>query len=169
MSDIRVPTWRSVRKAIKEGDLPEVVRLIAGDPATLRTDTPFGTLLHMASTHGKVDIVRWLVSQGLNVNIRAATIEGRPLEEASANGHVEVVRYLIESGASLDVEDSVRNPLFAAIVGGASESHTEVAKVLINSGIDTSVRYPNLRNMDAMEFAAEWGRDDIVALLRQQA
>lgn len=56
-----------------------------------------------------------------------------------------------------------RNPLFGAIHGG----HTDVAKLLIESGIDTAANYTgeNMTNMDALAFAKEWGRSEIVALL----
>lgn len=168
MQEQDIEIYKAIRKAIKEGRLSEVERLIREDESRLQMDTPFGSWLHMAAAQGKLEIARWLVSHGMDANIRGRTIEGRPLDEAAANGHVDVVRYLIDSGATLDVSESVRNPLLAAIVGGNSESHTAVAKLLIDSGIDTTVRYPNLDNMDVLEYAKEWGRIDIVKLLELQ-
>lgn len=165
MLDNQIEAYKRIRKAIKNGDVDEAIRLLSEDESLLYLDTPFGTWLHMAAAHGRLDIVRWLILHGIDVNVRGATIEGRPLDEAASNGHIDIVKFLIDSGATLDVRDSVRNPLFAAIVGGLSDSHTEIAKFLIDSGIDTSKRYPNLDNMDALEFAREWGRSDIVKLL----
>lgn len=74
-----------------------------------------------------------------------------------------IVKRLLELGAVLDTTEPDRNPLFGAIYGG----HTQVAKLLIDSGIDTSVRYSgaNMKHMDALAFAKEWGRSDIVELL----
>ena len=168
MQEQEIEVFKAIRKAIKEGRLSEVVRLVREDESRLQMDTPFGSWLHMAAAHGRLEIARWLVSQGMDVNIRGRTIERRPLDEAAANGHVDTAKYLIESGATLDVSDSVRNPLLAAIVGGNSESHTAVARLLTESGIDTTVRYPNLDNMDALEYAKEWGRSEIVELLDSQ-
>jgi len=37
------------------------------------------------------------------------------------------------------VSEARRNPLFSAIIGG----YTEVAKVLIESGMDTTIKYSN--------------------------
>ena len=56
-----------------------------------------------------------------------------------------------------------RNPLFGAIYGG----HTAIAKLLIDSGIDTTVKYSgeSMHEMDALAFAHEWGRSDIAELL----
>lgn len=157
----------AIHRAIKRGQLEEVIRLIGNDESRLHVITPFGTWLHDAASHGKLDIVRWLVSQSLDVNATTETTEIRPLDKAAAEGHLEIVKFLIDSGATLDVSESVRNPLLAAIVGGISESHTAVAKLLIDSGIDTTVRYTgeNMKNMDALAFAKEWGRSDIVKLL----
>lgn len=154
-----------IHRAIKQGNLPEVTRLIADDRSRLCMWTPFGTWLHDAASHGKLDIVNWLLSQGVEINAFNESNERPPLGDAAAEGHVEIVEALIKAGATLDVSDSVRNPLFAAIVGGVSDSHTAVARILIDSGIDTTVRYPNLENMDALEFAKEWGRRNIVELL----
>ncbi len=66
----------------------------------------------------------------------------------------------------MDVSEPERNPLFGAIYGG----HTDVAKFLINSGIDTQVKYtgPNMKNMDALAFVNEWGRTEIADLLTEK-
>lgn len=157
-----------IHRAIKQGNLPEVMRLIADDESRLHMWTPFGTWLHDAASNGALDIVRWLVSKGVNINAYNESNERPPLCDAAAEGFVDVVKSLIDSGATLDVSNSVRNPLFAAIVGGLSDSHTSVAKLLVDSGIDTTIRYPNIDNMDALEYAKEWGRSDIVTLLESR-
>ena len=157
-----------IHRAIKRGSLAEVTRLIGDDKELLRLWTPFGTWLQDAASCGYLDIVQWLVSQGMDVNAYNESNESPPLCKAAARGHVEVVRFLLGVGATRDVSESVRNPLLAAIVGGSSESHTAVAKLLIDSGINTTVRYPHFDNMDALEYAKEWGRSEIVELLEAQ-
>ena len=83
---------------------------------------------------------------------------------------MEIVKFLIDSGAMLDTSESVRNPLFAAIVGGISDSHTAVAQLLIDSGIDTKVKYNGkyMTDWDALAHAKEWGRSEIVELLETE-
>ncbi len=63
----------------------------------------------------------------------------------------------------MDVTAPERNPLFAAIYGG----HASVAEQLIRNGIDIHAAYTgaNMRNMNAMAFAKEWGRRAIVDML----
>lgn len=169
MRDDQVDKYKQIRASVKKGDMPEFVRLIASEESLFQLDTPFGKWIHIAAAHGKLAIVKWLVAHGMDVNARGATIEGRPLDEAAANGHPDVVRFLIESGATLDVSDSVRNPLLAAIVGGNSDSHVEAARLLIENGLDTSVRYPNLHDSDALDYAQQYGRREIASILSDQA
>lgn len=158
-----------IHRAIRQGNLPEVIRLIADKKSLLQMWTPFGTWLQDAASKGQIEIVKWLISQSLDVNAFNESNECPPVTKASARGHVEIVRFLIESGAVLDTSDSVRNPLFAAIVGGISDAHTAVAKLLIESGIDTSVKYEfkNWGDVDALAYAKEWGRSEIVRLLEE--
>lgn len=155
---------RAIRKAIKSGDLRQVKALIAEDPSRLGMQTPFGSWLHVAASAGQLDVVKWLISQGIDVDVHGGTAGGTPLDRAASDGHLDVARYLIEQGARLDVSEPERNPLFGAIHGG----HTAIARLLIDSGIDITVTYTgeNMTNMDALAFAKEWGRSDIVEMLK---
>ena len=165
MDGFRTQTAAEIRAAIKQGDVDKVVRLIGADESRLEMTTPFGTWLHLAASLGKLEIVRKLISMGANVNQLGGVLGGNCLNDAVSGGHIDVVRYLLSKGAEMDVSDPTRNPLFGAIYGG----HTLIAKVLIDAGIDTSVRYSgeNMNNMGALDFAREWGRQDIVALLEK--
>ena len=154
-----------VHAAIRKGDLQRVVALLGRNTELLHAWTPFGTWLHDAATCGQCAIAQWLIAQGVDVNACKVANERPPLADAAAEGHVDVVQLLIASGAMLDTSTSVRNPLFAAIVGGNSDAHTKVAKLLIDSGIDTAVRYPNLENVSALEFAQQYGRAEVATLL----
>ena len=158
-----IEAQKAIRKAVKSGDLQQVKALVSEDESRLHMQTPFGSWLHVAASAGQLDIVEWLIAKGIDVDVHGGTAGGTPLDLAASDGQLEVVRCLIERGASLDVSEPERNPLFGAIYGG----HTAVAKLLIDSGIDTSVKYSgeNMTNMDALAFAKEWGRSDIVEML----
>jgi uncharacterized protein len=152
---------------IRQEDLDRVVALIEEDKERLHMMTVFGTWLHFAASEGKLEIVKYFVSQGLSVNTHSESVSSSftPIKAAASEGNTEVVRYLISCGALLDVSRGSReNPLFAAIVGG----HTEVVKLLIESGIDTKIKYnsPTMKNMDALALAYELGQNEIVDILR---
>jgi ankyrin repeat protein len=151
---------------ISQGNLERVVALIDADRERLHMTTVFGTWLHFAASEGKLEIVKYLVSQGLDVNTRSETVSSRytPINAAVSDGHLEVVRYLLSCGAILDVSrGGQENPLFGATLKG----HAEVVKLLIESGIDTKIKYKkNRRNMDALALAYEWGQSEVVKILR---
>ena len=161
MSD--VPVAKAIRSAIKRGDVHAVVKLIGSDRTLLNMMTTFGTWLHVAASHGQLEIVKRLVEMGADINAYGGIAGGGPLNEAASEGQLEVVRYLLSRGAELDVSEPERNPLFGAI----QEGRADIAKLLIDSGIDTHVKYTgeNMNGMDALAFAREWGRSDIVDLL----
>ena len=155
-----------IRNAIKEGDLQKVASLIGSNKDRLTMMAPFGTWMHVAASHGKLPIVEHLVALGADINARGGIPGGSPLNEAASEGHLDIVRYLVSRGAEMDVSEPERNPLFSAIYGG----HTAVAKFLIDSGINTHVKYTgkSMKNMDALAFARERGNREIAAFLEHK-
>lgn len=83
---------------------------------------------------------------------------------AAAEGQYEIVKYMISSGVELDVSEITTNPLFGAINGG----YINIVKLLIESKIDSSVKYNNefFKDMDALAFARKKGKAEIVELLQ---
>lgn len=157
---------KAIRNAIKIGDINEVKRLIGDNLESLHLMTPFGTWLHVAAKKGHFGIVEYLIHKGIDVNTKGDIFDASPLRLAAGAGHLEIVKFLIETGAELDVSLAKRNPLFGAIYGG----HKEVAEFLVEKGIDISIRYTgeNIKNMDAYEYAREFGQTEIVEYLKQK-
>jgi ankyrin repeat protein len=155
---------KDIREAIRAGDLKRVKALIGDNDKRLAMMTPFGTWLHVASSFGQYEIVKYLVERGADVNARGGIEGGAPLDAAASEGHVDIVRVLLAHGALMDTSEPERNPLFGAIYGG----HAEVAKVLIDAGIDTTVKYTgeSMKNMDALAFAREQQQPEIERMLR---
>ena len=52
-------------------------------------------VLRRASASGHLDIVKYVVERGANVNIN----QGSPLRSAALEGHYEIVKYLVEKGS----------------------------------------------------------------------
>lgn len=152
-----------IHTAIEDNNIEEVVRLIDFDTERLNMMTPFGNWLHIAASEGKLEIVKKLVELGADVNMRGGTFNGGAINNAASEGHIEIVKYLLSCGAEMDVSEPERNPLFGAIHGG----HVNIAKLLIESGIDTSIKYNGkyMTNMDALAFAIERGQKEIAVLL----
>ncbi|MFJ5771001.1 ankyrin repeat domain-containing protein [Psychrobacillus sp. NPDC093180] len=157
---------KAIRNAIKLGDIKEVKRLIVDNPESLHTMTPFGTWLHVAAKKGHFEIVEHLIDKGIEVNTKGDVFDASPLRVAAGAGHLEIVKYLIKAGAELDVSLAKRNPLFGAIYGG----HKEVVDLLVEKGIDISIRYTgeNMKNMNAYEYAKEFGQTEIAEYLKKR-
>ncbi|WEF32875.1 ankyrin repeat domain-containing protein [Pseudoduganella chitinolytica] len=142
----------------------EVARhLLTEDTSLINAMTPFGTLLHVASAAGNIDIIHYLIAHGADINTRGGALGGSALNEAASDGRIEVVRYLLSHGAAMDTSEPERNPLFSSIYGG----HVEVSRILISNGIDVTVRYTgeSMKEMDALAYAVERGQKEIAALL----
>lgn len=70
-------------------------------------DNAGNTALHEAALNGHLDIVKLLVSNGAEVNIKSCEIfQDTPLVDASANGHLQIVKYLLSKGADPTISNS---------------------------------------------------------------
>ena len=67
---------------------------------TEMNDSNANTCLHVAARTGRTEIVRFLLSKGVNVYARARS-DYTPLHFAAENGYVEIVRLLLQAGAKV--------------------------------------------------------------------
>ncbi|MEK5205648.1 ankyrin repeat domain-containing protein [Psychrobacillus sp. FSL H8-0510] len=157
---------KAIRNAIKLGDIIGVKKLIGSDTEVLNTITAFGTWLHVAAKNGQLEIVQYLIQKGIDIDVKGGTFDASALNLAAGSGYIEIVKYLIEAGAELDATLAKRNPLFGAIYGG----HKEVVEFLVEKGIDITIRYTgeNIKNMNAYEYAREFGQTEIAEYLKQK-
>jgi ankyrin repeat protein len=155
---------REIRNAIKIGDINKMKQLIGYDTKLLNINTSFGTWLHIAAKKGNLDIVKFLVKEGIDIDARGGTFDSSALNLAAGADYLDIVKYLVRAGAELDVSLAKRNPLFGAIYGG----HKNVVEFLVEKGIDISIRYTgeNIKNMNAYEYAIEFGQTEIAEYLR---
>jgi uncharacterized protein len=152
---------------IRQEDLERFMFLMEEDRSRLHMVTVFGTWLHHAASCGSLEIVRYLVSQGLDVNKRCENVASlfTPINAAVTSGRRDVVRYLLDCGAKIDTsKGSVENLLFAV----AHKGYTEIARLLIDKGIDAKTKYNSdtMKNVDAIALAYEYGQNEMVDLLR---
>lgn len=157
---------KAIRDAIKGGHLNKVRDLLEKNPEMLTWITPFGTWLHVATAHGHLEIVQYLIRTGIDVNAQGGTFSTNALERAAAKGHTDIAKYLINHNIEIDISEPDRNPLFAAIYNG----HFEMVKLLVENHINISITYSgeNTKEMDAYEFAIERGRIEIAEYLKQK-
>lgn len=131
-----------------------VVQYLVESGADLELAGPHGLPppLALACMLGQLEMAKYLVSRGADVNAASSTMARNrtPLYLAASAGHYEILLWLVESGAKVNEEESSsgRTPLFAAAAGG----HLRIMKFLLSKGANTtcgSWRGENLRYVAA--------------------
>ena len=123
--------------AIEEDDREKVKRLIRPEDLTF-CDEFSGTLLHYAARLGSLEMVEFLVEQGMNVSQRGGSWNCPALTYAAENGKSDIVRYLVEAGSVIDTSFVMANPLLRA----ASRGHYDIVEFLLTTNIDRHASYP---------------------------
>src|SRR5579871_370780 len=126
------------------GDLAAVQRLVRANPQSVNSRIPQGqgevweagaTPLHAAARNGRLEIVRYLISMGADVNARRKDGDTALLESAY-QGHLAVSNLLIESGANVNLPGVGASPLHWA----AERGHLDVVRLLLDRGADIAAR-----------------------------
>lgn len=150
---------KRVFKAFDTRNVGALRALMEQYPEQLQLETHInaGNWMHVAVSEGWIEGVRAL--QDLGISIDSQDRDGcSPLDVAACKGNVKLVKYFLDAGSKLDTSDQVRNPLFAAVIGRSSE----VAQLLLDAGIDATVRYKGqARTLDAIGFAYYMGADEV--------
>ena len=157
---------QEMRQAIKKNDLETVKNLIEQNKELLKVETVFGTFLHDAALFGVYDIAKFFIDCGIDINKKSGLRKSSAIASAASEGHLDIVKLLFENGAVLDVSTPEGNPLLAAI----PDNNIEVAKFLIDHGIDITAKYDigEIENCDAMEYARQYGRTEIYNYLKEK-
>lgn len=108
-------------------------------------------LLNIAVINGHLDIVKYLIENGANVNNPGVI---PTLSYASNHGHLNIVKYLIENGANIHVNNE------QALFFAAGKGNLDVVKYLIENGADI-----HANNEQALKTAAKYGRNEVVDYL----
>lgn len=156
---------KSMRNAIKNGNLDLVKELLMDNEGLLEVNTVFGSWLHIAASYGRIDIASYLIDCGIDVNRNGDISGGNPIRSAAENGQIEMVELLYNNGAVFDVSEATKNPLFGAIYGG----HYNVVQFLVEHGIDITKYYAigEMDKVDACEYAKQLGQTEIERYLQK--
>ena len=122
------------------------------------------TPIHFAVSSGNLNIVKYLLKHGADVNALVESTLATPLHMAALKGHQQIIETLLDAGAKVQPRagESLHGatPLYLA----AQNGHLESVRTLIRSGADLNCR---LRKMDVtpLFIASERGHVDIVRFL----
>ena len=117
-------------------------------------------LLYSGCTYGCVDVVKWLVEHGENVNA-PNSYEGSAI--GSSVSKPSIVRYLISKGANVNQANKYNwSPLMYA----ANRGNMETVQMLLDAGAD--INAVNDKGWNALQVAKEYKQKDVAKLLKQK-
>lgn len=155
-----------ISTAIRQGDILNLQLLFARYPDAIKMVIPvWSSWLHYAAGNGSLDVVKYLVGVGFDINEKDHRDGQMPISYAASNDRADVVKYLLDQGAELDTSASIRNPLF---VGTLTEPRSlEVVRLLLAAGIDSKVRYhtKSMDGYDAVAYALEAGHIECAQMI----
>ncbi|MGZ8251646.1 MAG: ankyrin repeat domain-containing protein [Methylophilaceae bacterium] len=159
---------KEIHSAIRDGKTNLAISLLEKnkEQGILQFMSPFGTWLHDAASYGRLELVKYLLQVGVDMNLKGGVLGGNALNSAVSGGFIDVVDYLLKNAAEMDVSNSEYNPLFSAIYKG----NLPIVKLLITHGIDFKYTYERNLNskidyIDAESFAIERGENKIAEYL----
>ena len=135
----------------------EIVQILIENGAKFGEKYKEAALLS-AYEHGDMDVVKTLISDGVNVNV--ATAEGQPIIIlAAARGDITMIDLLLDAGADINIRDIDGNPV---LVNSIVNAQYKVAEHLVQKGASINVKGPNWA---AIHVAAECGKTDLCEIL----
>jgi len=150
---------KELYSAIANSDIGRVKKLLGDNPELLYIETPNGSWLHVASRRSDMEIVKFLIDSGLDINQKGGISDEMPINLAASEGNLELVKFYLENGAILDESEPEKNPLFAAIHNG----NIDIVKILIECGVNYNIKYGK---KSPISFAKQFGHKNIVKFLK---
>ena len=128
---------KAIFNEVGKGNQAAVKAMLDRNPALINARSRNGgkTLLDQAALQDKQAMLEFLLSKGLDVNLRNSYSE-TPLFVAALTGRTELIRLLVERGADVHAADrSGQTPLHMAAMGGKSGA----AELLIDHKAEVNV------------------------------
>ncbi|CAB4256014.1 similar to Saccharomyces cerevisiae YDR264C AKR1 Palmitoyl transferase involved in protein palmitoylation [Maudiozyma barnettii] len=162
------PILNEYQQACQSGEIVTVKKLVESGAIDIHQDfDPAEKVsgLHWAAINNRLTVVKYLVSQGAEVNCQAEKLHSTPLHWAARYGYVYIVDYLITFGADINLtDDQGFNLLHLAVNSSNIMLVAYVLFFVVNKGLlDINTQDPNGRT--SLLWASYQGDSLTVALL----
>ena len=155
--------WEAAQAAAESGNLAELRRLVLKCGVHVDAEDRYSmTLLQVASRHGHLNIVHFLIENNATVN--ATELDDRAaLHFAVIRGHTSIVRFLLEHGADVNLRKRLGlTPLHVL----AQTSHTDLIEALLEHGADMEAPDDNFNT--PLDWAITFGSGVMVQALLER-
>jgi ankyrin repeat protein len=117
-------------------------------------------LLYTGCSYGCVDVVKWLVDHGENVNA-PNSYEGSAI--GSSVSKPAIVSYLISKGANVN---QTNNYKWSPLMYAANRGNIETVQLLLDAGAD--INAVNNKGWNALQVAKEYKQKEVAKLLKKK-
>jgi ankyrin repeat protein len=130
---------------------------------SLSDETP----LQAAARKSGIELIRYLLSKGGNINAPAGNMYGGTVLQFACHqvdADLDMVKFLLDQKADVNALPSFSRG-FTALQGAAISGHVEVARMLLGAGANVNAPGSEEYGLMALEGAASYGRLDMVQYL----
>ncbi|MGL5029329.1 MAG: ankyrin repeat domain-containing protein [Wolbachia pipientis] len=151
---------RPIHIAIENNNKNIIEFLLSKEVGVNDTDKQGYTPLHYAAWRGRLEVAKFLIEKGADINAADTSTTGKkPIHVAAENNSESVIEFLLEKGVSVDEADKNGwTPLHYA----ARFGQPEVAKFLIEKGADINVADASIAGKRPIHVATEENNKDII-------
>lgn len=156
-----IDRWTSLMWAASNGNTEMVKLLVKAGAWVNYLNSDVVNAVWLAASKGHLATVRELVKNGAYINNRNSE-NVTPLMVAAMNGHYDVVQYLLAAKAPINLVHK-DNDGDSALMFALAQGHTNIARLLIDSGADINIR--NKFGITALMIAVAEGNEEITQKL----
>lgn len=161
-------SWGSVYQWIRNGELPPLKSSLSSNQVNRQLDERGNTPLLIAARNGHPDVVRWLLEQGADPNVRNEN-GLTPLSAAASTGAPEVAKLLLDVGVDPNEVVRSQNPyleIAPPLIQAVRMNHPELVRLLLKSDADPNIRDDEGRS--PLLHAACKGNERLIHILIRQ-
>jgi len=154
-----------LHNAAGKNDLETVQTIVEKGTNVDRKDIAGQTPMMWAAETGSIDVVKYLVEKGADVNAVAGKQgRGTALIYAAATNRTEVVNYLLDNGADIDAVTPYQKE--SALFWAAAMGHKEVVQLLLEKGANKTL--VNRSGQTVIDVAKQLNREEIIQMLEAE-
>lgn len=158
----RITVMPHLLRAIIDGDLVKVERMIDADPQLLELDDMYGmSAVRAAIEHNRYETFTFFLGWGISLDPVACQHQWRPLHHCIEKGDLEMMEFLLQHGANVEELDFYEDtPMHKAVY----RDNLEAIRLLHRYGADINARCGVYERTPRREAECS-GRQEAAALL----